>query len=81
MNSYELEIARKTKANQENMKKPAYRATYEAAQRRKKERERSEEILRGYTANGFYRLPMPEEKPKEKSAEELRREDILKMFS
>lgn len=81
MTSYELEVARKAKAHRENMKSPAYRAAYEAAQRRKKERERSEEILRNYAANGFYRPPMPEEKPKVKTAEEMRRENILKHFS
>lgn len=81
MNSYELEQARRYKKHQENMKDPDYAAAYEAAQRRKKERERSEEILRGYAANGFFRPQMPEKKPKEKSAEELRRDDILKHFS
>lgn len=81
MTSYELEVARKVKAHRENMKSPAYRAAYEAAQRRKKEKERSEEILRGYAANGFYRPPTFEQKPKEKTAEEMRRDDILKRFS
>lgn len=81
MTSYELEVARKAKAHQENMKDPAYRAAYEAAQQRKKERERSEEILKGYTENGFYRPPMPEEKPKKKTAEEMRMQDILDHFS
>ena len=81
MTSYELEVARRAKAHRENMKDPAYRAAYEAAQQRKKERERSEEILKGYAENGFYRPPMPEEKPKKKTAEEMRRENILKHFS
>lgn len=81
MTSYELEVARKAKAHRENMKSPAYRAAYEAAQRRKKEKERTEEILKNYTANGFYRPPTFEQKPKEKTAEEMRREDILKHFS
>lgn len=81
MNDFEREQARRFKMHQDNMNDSAYAAAYEAAQRRKKERERSEEILRGYAANGFYRPPMPEEKPKEKTAEEMRRDDILKRFS
>lgn len=81
MNSYELEQARKYKKHQENMKNPAYAAAYAAGQRKKKERERREEILRGYAANRFYRPPMPEEKPKEKTAEEMRMQDILDHFS
>lgn len=81
MNDFERSQARRFKENQDNMKDPAYAAAYEAAQRRKKERERSEEILRNYAANGFYRPPMPEEKPKVKTAEEMRRENILKHFS
>ncbi len=81
MNDFEREQARRFKMHQDNMNDSAYAAAYEAAQRRKKERERSEEILRNYAANGFYRPPMPEEKPKEKTAEEMRRDDILKRFS
>ncbi len=81
MNDFERSQARRFKENQDNMKDPAYAAAYEAAQQRKKERERSEEILKGYAENGFYRPPMPEEKPKEKTAEEMRRENILKHFS
>lgn len=81
MNDFEREQARRFKKHQESMKDPAYKAAYEAAQRRKKEKERSEEILRGYAANGFYRPPTFEQKPKEKTAEEMRRDDILKRFS
>lgn len=81
MNDFERSQARRFKENQDNMKDPAYAAAYEAAQRRKKEKERTEEILKNYTANGFYRPPMFEQKPKEKTAEEMRREDILKHFS
>lgn len=81
MNDFEREQARRFKKHQENMKDPAYKAAYEAAQRRKKEKERTEEILQNYAANGFYRPPMSEQKPKEKTAEEMRRDNILKHFS
>lgn len=81
MNDFERSQARRFKENQDNMKDPAYAAAYEAAQQRKKERERSEEILKGYAENGFYRPPMLEEKPKKKTAEEMRMQDILDRFS
>ena len=81
VNDFERSQARRFKENQDNMKDPAYAVAYEAAQRRKKEKERTEEILKNYTANGFYRPPTFEQKPKEKTAEEMRLEDILKHFS
>lgn len=81
MNDFERSQARRFKENQDNMKDPAYAAAYEAAQRRKKEKERTEEILQNYAANGFYRPPTSEQKPKEKTAEEMRMDNILKHFS
>lgn len=81
MNNWELECARKWHKNQENMKDPAYATAYAEAQRRKKEREKSEEILNNFAANGFYRPPIPEEKPKEKTAADMRHEEIKKLFS
>ncbi len=80
MNEYELSQARRLKKHQEAMRDPVYAAAYKVAQRRKKERERSEEILKSYAQNGFYHPPTQEE-PKEKTAQEMRMNDILKHFS
>ena len=83
MNSYELEQAQRYKKHQENMKSPVYRAAYETAQRRKKERERGEEILKYYSGNGCLPPSLSQEKAEEKprAAEQMRMDDILKHFS
>lgn len=83
MNSYELEQARRYKKHQENMKYPVYRAAYEEAERRRKERERSEEILKYYSGNGCLPPSLSEEKPEKKprTAEQMRMDDLLKKFS
>lgn len=83
MNEYELSQARKLKKHQEAMRDPVYAAAYEAAERRRKERERSEEILKYYAGNGCLPPSLSEEKPEEnpKTAEQMRMDDILKHFS
>lgn len=83
VNDFERSQARRFKENQDNMKDPAYAAAYEAAQRRKKERERSEEILKYYSGNGCLPPSLSEEKPEKKprTAEQMRMDDILRHFS
>lgn len=81
MNSHELEQARSLQKHKENMKDPAYATAYAEAQRRKKEREKSEEILNNFATNGFYRPALSDDESKEKTAAEMRHEEIVKLFS
>lgn len=80
MNSYEREKARDFLRHQENMQDPEYARAYQEMQRRKKEREATTEALKRYEL-GWDTSPQVENtEPKEKTAQDMRKEELTSLF-
>lgn len=80
MNEYERSQARAYQREAELLKTPEGKAALEYAKRRQEEERQRNAILDSWWGPNGYKPPMPESKPKAKTAEEMRMEDILKNF-
>lgn len=81
MNDYERSLAVALMAHQKNMENPDYVKAYKEMERRKREREKSEEALKKFGVNGACPPPEAGEKQKEKTAAEMRHDEIVKLFA
>ncbi len=83
MNEYEREKARQHLKRMELSKTPEGRAALEYARKKREENERRNKILETWGEYGYYISPDQEKELKQvqKTAAEMRRDDILKHFS
>lgn len=83
MNDYERECARRILQQRELSKTPEGRAALEYARKKREENERRNKILETWGEYGYYISPDQEKELKQvqKTAAEMRRDDILKHFS
>lgn len=81
MTDFERQKARRLLKQQELSKTQAGKRILEHNKKRAEEERKRKEVLDNWAMNGFYRPPVPEKEPTEKTAEQTRRDDILKHFS
>ena len=79
MNAYQREEMRRYHKQQESMKDPACQVALAYAKQKTNGDKKREEILKMYSPD--YSPQIPESEPKEKTAEEMHRDNILKNYN